>query len=91
MNQYLLKLVIYLDCINLGRHRRLSVRHVDVCPAGYGYDNYHRNNMMSLEEFDTNGLKAANNYPLVAVNTSEYQKTLSDKSGAYEPPSQCCS
>ena len=58
-------------------HRRLSVRHVDV-PHGYGYDNYHRDNMMP-EVFNTNGLTPANNYPLVAVETSEYQKTLSDK------------
>ena len=74
--------------------RRLSVRHVAVPdhPPGYGYTNYHINNMMP-EVFDTGAheSKAANNYPLVAVNTSEYQKTLSDNSGAYEPPSQCCS
>ena len=57
------------------QRRRLRVRHVDV-PRGYGYDNYHRDNVMSLEVFDTGGLKAANNYPLVAVETSEYQKTL---------------
>ena len=53
--------------------RRLSVVHVAV-PDGYGYDNYPR--MMSQEVFSTAG---SNNYPLVAVNTSEYQKTLSDK------------
>ena len=58
--------------------RRLSVRHVDV-PHGYGYDNYQINNVMSLEEFDTDGSAVGNNYPLVAVETSEYQKTLSDK------------
>ena len=57
--------------------RRLSVRHVDV-PDEYGFDNYHRDNMMP-EVFNTNGLTAANNYPLVAVETSEYQKTPSDK------------
>ena len=57
--------------------RRLSVRHVEV-PPGYGFDNYHRDNMMP-EVFNTSGLTAANNYPLVAVETSEYQKTLSDK------------
>ena len=56
------------------RERRLSVVHVDV-PSGYGYDNYFRSYVMSLEEFDTNGLTFGNNYPLVAVNTSEYQKT----------------
>ena len=58
--------------------RRLSVMHVDV-PRGYGYDSYHRNgDIMSLGEFNTSRLTAANNYPLVAVNTSEYQNT-SDK------------
>ena len=60
-----------------GESRRLSVRHVDV-PDGYGFDNYHRDNMMP-EVFNTNRLTAANNYPLVAVETSEYQKTPSDK------------
>ena len=55
--------------------RRLSVRHVDV-PPGFGYTNYHRDNVMSLEVFDTNGSTAANNYPLVAVETSEYHKAL---------------
>ena len=56
--------------------RRLRMVYVDV-PPGYGYDNYFRSYvMMSLEEFDTDGSLAANNYPLVAVNTSEYQKTL---------------
>ena len=59
--------------------RRLSVVHVDVDPSEDGYKNYHRNNMMSLEEFNTGSATAANNYPLVAVDTSEYQKTLSDK------------
>ena len=61
--------------------RRLSVVHVDV-PPGYGYTNYYITNvMMSLEEFDTDGRGSTvgNNYPLVAVETSEYQKTLSDK------------
>ena len=59
--------------------RRLSVVHVDV-PPGYGYDNYHIDGvMMSLEVFNTGGSTTANNYPLVAMNTSEYQKTLSDK------------
>ena len=54
--------------------RRLSVVHVDV-PHGYGYDNYHKDgDMMSLGEFNTSRLPAANNYPLVAVDTSEYQK-----------------
>ena len=53
--------------------RRLSVRHVDV-PPGYGYDNYHINNVMSLEEFNTDGSFIANNYPLVAVETSEYKR-----------------
>ena len=57
--------------------RRLSVVHVDV-PPGYGYDNYHGNNMIP-EEFNTDGSRRANNYPLVAVETSKYQKTLSDK------------
>ena len=33
---------------------------------------------MMPEVFNTNGLTAANNYPLVAVETSEYQKTPSD-------------
>ena len=59
-------------------HRRLSVRHVDV-PDGYGYTNYYRSNVMSLEVFNTDVLTRANNYPLVAVNTSEYHNTLSDK------------
>ena len=59
--------------------RRLSVVHVDVDPSEDGYKNYLRNNVMSLEEFNTGSATAANNYPLVAVNTSEYQKTLSDK------------
>ena len=58
--------------------KRLSVVHVEV-PSGYGYDNYHRNGVMSLEDFKTSDATAANNYPLVAVNTSEYQKSLSDK------------
>ena len=57
--------------------RRLSVVHVDVADE-YSYDNYHRNNMM-MEKFDTNRSRVGNNYPLVAVNASEYQKTLSDK------------
>ena len=56
--------------------RRLSVVYVDV-PEGYGYDNYIGYNVMSLEEFNTDGSTTGNNYPLVAVNTSEYQKTLS--------------
>ena len=62
--------------------RRLSVRHVDVQnpQKEYGYPNYHRDRvMMSLTVFDTDGSTVGNNYPLVAVNTSEYQKTLSDK------------
>ena len=59
--------------------RRLSVVHVDVDLSEDGYKNYHRNNVMSLEEFNTGSATAANDYPLVAVNTSEYQKTLSDK------------
>ena len=58
--------------------RRQSVVHVDV-PDGYGFDSYFRDSVMSLEVFDTDGLIVGNNYPLVAVNTSEYQKTLSDK------------
>ena len=72
--------------------RRMSVMHVDV-PSGYGYDNYIRDGvMMSLEVFNTDGLTAVNNYPLVAVNASEYQKTHAglDKSGAYETPSLYC-
>ena len=61
--------------------RRLSVVYVDVPnrPPGYGYPNYYRSNVMSLEEFNTGGSFIANNYPLVVVNTSEYQMTLSDK------------
>ena len=43
-------------------------------PPGYGYANYHINNVMSLEEFDTDGSFIANNYPLVAVTTSEYKR-----------------
>ena len=58
--------------------RRLSMVYVDV-PHGYGYDNYHINNVMSLEVFNTHDSTAANNYPLVAVKTSKYQKTISDK------------
>ena len=58
--------------------RGLSVVYVDV-PVGYGYPNYDRRNGMSLEEFDIDGSTVGNNYPLVAVNTSECQKTLSDK------------
>ena len=60
-------------------HRRLSVVHVDV-PDGYGYENRHRDSMMmSKNVFNIGGSEVGNNYPLVAVNTSEYQKTLSDK------------
>ena len=55
--------------------RRLSVVYVDVL-FRYGYDNYHRDNVMSLEEFDMDGSAVGKNYPLVAVETSEYQKTL---------------
>ena len=62
------------------RQRRLSVVYVDVPNmVGYGFDSYFRDNVMSLEVFDTDGSRVGNNYPLVAVNTSEYQKTLSDK------------
>ena len=44
---------------------------------------------MSLEVFDTDesGTGTGNDYPLVAVNTSENEQ----KSGAYEPPAMCCS
>ena len=55
--------------------RRLSVVHVDVADE-YSYDNYHS---MMMEKFDTSRSRVGNNYPLVAVNASEYQKTLSDK------------
>ena len=56
------------------QHRRLSVVHVAV-PDGYGYDNYQRASvMMSLEEFNIGGSTLGNNYPLVAVNTSECQR-----------------
>ena len=58
--------------------RRLSVKHVDVL-FGYGYDNYHRDNVWSLDDFDTDGSAVGKNYPLVAVYTSECQKPLSDK------------
>ena len=58
--------------------RRLSVVYVNV-PDGYGYTNYHRANVISQNVFNTDGLPAANNYPLVAVTTNEYHKTLSDK------------
>ena len=57
--------------------RRLSVVHVDV-PGGYGYDNYHKDNRMSQEEYSISALNTANNYPLVAVETSEYKRP-SDK------------
>ena len=54
--------------------RRLSVVHVDV-PSGYGYENRHRDSMMmSKNVFNVGGSRVGNNYPLVAVNTSEYQK-----------------
>ena len=56
--------------------RRLSVVHVDV-PENYGYDHYHRDSRMSPEEFDTRGSPTGNNYPLIAVNTSENQQILS--------------
>ena len=55
--------------------RRLSVVHVDV-PPGYGYCNYYRNDVMSLEVFDTDGSIVGNNYPLVAMNTSENPQVL---------------
>ena len=56
--------------------RRLSVMHVDV-PENYGYDHYHRDSGMSLTEFDTRGSETGNNFPLIAVNTSENQQILS--------------
>ena len=53
--------------------RRLCVVYVDV-PPGYGYDNYHR--ASSSPTFSKRGSTEENNYPLVSVNTSEYQQIL---------------
>ena len=55
--------------------RRLSVVHVDVTDGFYGYGSYY-SNVMSPGVFITLGSRVGNNYPLVAVNTSECQKTL---------------
>ena len=46
--------------------------HVDV-PHGYGYDSYYRDS--NSHQSNEGGLTDENNYPLVAVNTSEYQQT----------------
>ena len=53
--------------------RRLSVVYVDV-PPGYGYDNCYR--PASSPTFSKRGSTEENNYPLVSVNTSEYQQIL---------------
>ena len=66
---------------------RLSVWYASV-PENYGHHNYFRDLVMSLEVFNTVGSRWGNDYPLVAVNTSENQQI---KSEAYEPPAVCCS
>ena len=57
-----------------GGDSRLRVRYVRV-PNEYGYRNYHRESAMSLEVFNTVESSRGNNYPLVAMNTSENQLT----------------
>ena len=59
--------------------RRLSVVYVDV-PPGYGYDNYYGE--CNSDQF--NKTTDENNYPLVSVNTSEYQQILAEKSGTLQ-------
>ena len=50
---------------------RVSLRY-EFVPDDYGYNNqYYRTSVMSLEEFDTAGSSKENNYPLIAVTTSE--------------------
>ena len=50
---------------------RVSLRYGRV-PDDYGYySQYYRTSMMSLEEFDTDGSSNENDYPLIAVTTSE--------------------
>ena len=56
-----------------GSSSRLSVRYASV-PSGYGYLNYRRRSAMPLEEFNTVGSSARNDYPLTAANTSENQQ-----------------
>ena len=63
---------------------RLSVRYVSV-PSGYGYLNYREDSETSLEEFDTDESSTGNDYPLVAVNTSENQQIACNVSGPFEP------
>ena len=65
--------------------RRLGLWFASV-PENYGHQNYFT--VLSLEVFDTDESGTGNDYPLVAVNTSENQQI---KSGAYEPPALCCS
>ena len=67
--------------------RRLSLWFASV-PSNYGYHNYFRDLVMSLKVFNTDESGTGNDYPLVAVNTSENQQF---KSAAYEPPAVCCS
>lgn len=71
---------------------RVSLRY-EFVPDDYGYNNqYYRTSAMSLEEFDTAGSSKENNYPLIAVTTSENPtQTFSKKSAAYELPALCCS
>ena len=67
---------------------RLTLWHISV-PNNYGHHrNYFRDLGMSLEVFNRVGSRTGNDYPLVAVNTSENEQI---KSGAYEPPALCCS
>ena len=60
---------------------KLSVRYVRV-PSGYGYLNYHRGSGTALEKFNTDGSSTGNDYPLVAVSTSENQQ-ISCKPSAF--------
>ena len=61
-----------------GGDSRLSVRYADVSD-GYGYLNYRRRSDTSLEVFNIGEAQNRNDYiyPLVAVNTSKNQQTLS--------------
>ena len=53
--------------------------YVDV-PPGYGHDNYYGE--CNSDQF--NKTTDENNYPLVSVNTSEYQQILAEKSGTLQ-------
>ena len=55
--------------------------YVDV-PHGYGYDSYYGES--ESHQFNIDESKKENNYPLVAVNTSEYQEILAEKSGTLQ-------